>query len=66
MDTTSIFFGLLVGKFRSWEIPDRALLNCDVRAWLKLPSTPSNMEGAAWLRKACHMLQDFSGRGQKD
>ena len=27
----------------NWEIQDRALVNCDVRAWLKLPSTPSNM-----------------------
>ena len=27
----------------NWEIHDRALLNCDVRAWLKLPSTPSNV-----------------------
>lgn len=26
-----------------WEIQDGALLNCDVRAWLKLPSTPCNM-----------------------
>jgi hypothetical protein len=24
----------------TWEIEDRALENCDVRAWLKLPSTP--------------------------
>ena len=27
----------------NWEIQDLALVNCDVRAWLKLPSTPSNM-----------------------
>jgi hypothetical protein len=27
----------------NWEIQDRTLVNCDVRAWLKLPSTPSNM-----------------------
>jgi hypothetical protein len=27
----------------NWEIEDRALVNCDVRAWLKLPSTPSDI-----------------------
>jgi hypothetical protein len=27
----------------NWEIEDRALENCDVRAWLKLPSTPSDI-----------------------
>lgn len=27
----------------NWEIQDCALVNCDVRAWLKLPSTPPNM-----------------------
>lgn len=27
----------------NWEIQDSALVNCDVCAWLKLPSTPSNM-----------------------
>jgi hypothetical protein len=26
-----------------WEIEDCALATCDVRAWLKLPSTPSNI-----------------------
>jgi hypothetical protein len=26
-----------------WEIQDRALRNSDVRAWLKLPPTPSNI-----------------------
>ena len=26
-----------------WEIQDRALRNSDVRAWLRLPSTPSNV-----------------------
>ena len=26
-----------------WEIQDRALLNSDVRAWLKLPPTPPNI-----------------------
>jgi hypothetical protein len=26
-----------------WEIEDCALVNCDVRAWLKLPSTPSDV-----------------------
>jgi hypothetical protein len=25
----------------NWEIQDRALTTCEVRAWLKLPSTPS-------------------------
>ena len=25
----------------NWEIQDCALVNCDVRAWLKLPSAPS-------------------------
>ena len=25
----------------NWEIQGRALVNCDVRAWLKLPSIPS-------------------------
>ena len=27
----------------NWEIEDCALVNCDVRAWLKLPSTPSDI-----------------------
>jgi hypothetical protein len=27
----------------NWEIEDCALANCDVRAWLKLPSTPSDI-----------------------
>jgi hypothetical protein len=27
----------------SWEIEDGALAKCDVLAWLKLPSTPSNI-----------------------
>jgi hypothetical protein len=27
----------------NWEIQDRALANSDVRAWLKLPSTPSSI-----------------------
>jgi hypothetical protein len=27
----------------NWEIQDCALENWDVRAWLKLPSTPSNI-----------------------
>ena len=27
----------------SWVIQDCGLMNCDVRAWLKLPSTPSNV-----------------------
>jgi len=27
----------------NWEIEDSALVNCDVRAWLKLPSTPSDI-----------------------
>jgi hypothetical protein len=27
----------------NWEIQDRTLANCDVRAWLKLPSTPFNL-----------------------
>jgi hypothetical protein len=27
----------------NWDIQDRALVNSDVRAWLKLPSTPSNV-----------------------
>ena len=27
----------------NWEIQNRALVNFDVRAWLKLPPTPSNM-----------------------
>ena len=27
----------------NWEIQDCALVNFDVRAWLKLPSTPFNM-----------------------
>jgi hypothetical protein len=27
----------------NWEIQDGAMVNCDVRAWLKLPSTPPNM-----------------------
>ena len=27
----------------NWAIHDCALVNYDVRAWLKLPSTPSNM-----------------------
>ncbi len=27
----------------NWKIQDCALVNCDVRAWLKLPSTPSNV-----------------------
>ena len=26
-----------------WEIQDRALMNSDVRAWLKLPPTPPNI-----------------------
>jgi hypothetical protein len=26
-----------------WEIQDQSLMNCDVRAWLKLPSTPGNV-----------------------
>jgi hypothetical protein len=26
-----------------WEIQDTALVECDVRAWLKLPSTPSDL-----------------------
>jgi hypothetical protein len=26
-----------------WEIEDRALVNCEVRAWLRLPLTPSNL-----------------------
>jgi hypothetical protein len=26
-----------------WEIQDSALVMCDVRAWLKLPSTPFNL-----------------------
>jgi hypothetical protein len=30
-----------------WEIQDRALMNFDVRAWLKLPSTPSHIWIAA-------------------
>ena len=29
----------------NWEFEDRALVNCDVCAWLKLPSTPSNISG---------------------
>jgi len=32
-----------VGFMENWEIEDRALVNCDVRAWLKLPSTPSDI-----------------------
>ena len=32
--------GRLHGK---WEIQDGSLMNCDVRAWLKLPSTPCNI-----------------------
>jgi hypothetical protein len=27
----------------NWEIQDHSLANCDVRAWLKLPSTPGNI-----------------------
>jgi hypothetical protein len=27
----------------NWEIQDSALATCDVRAWLKLPSTPPNI-----------------------
>ena len=27
----------------TWEIQDRALMNSDVRAWLKLPPTPPNV-----------------------
>jgi len=27
----------------NWEIQDFAPVNCDVRAWLKLPSTPANI-----------------------
>ena len=27
----------------NWEIQDRALATCDVRAWLTLPPTPSNI-----------------------
>ena len=27
----------------NWEIQDRTLANFDVRAWLKLPSTPFNI-----------------------
>ena len=27
----------------NWEMQDGALENCDVRAWIKLPSTPSNI-----------------------
>lgn len=27
----------------NWEIEDCALMNCDVRAGLKLPSTPSDL-----------------------
>jgi len=27
----------------NWEIEHRALVKCDVRAWLKLPPTPSNV-----------------------
>jgi hypothetical protein len=27
----------------NWEIQDCALVNCDVLAWLKLPSTPFNI-----------------------
>jgi hypothetical protein len=27
----------------TWEIQDSAVVNCDVRAWLKLPSTRSNV-----------------------
>ena len=27
----------------NWEIQDSALTTCDVRAWLKLPPTPSHL-----------------------
>jgi hypothetical protein len=27
----------------SWEIQDHSPENCEVRAWLKLPSTPGNI-----------------------
>ena len=27
----------------NWEIQDHSLVNFDVRAWLKLPSTPPNI-----------------------
>jgi hypothetical protein len=27
----------------NWEIQGHTLVNCDVRAWLRLPSTPSNI-----------------------
>jgi hypothetical protein len=27
----------------NWEIQDQSLVNCDVRAWLRLPSTPANI-----------------------
>jgi hypothetical protein len=39
-DLRSAIGGRLHGN---WEIRDRALVNYDVRAWLKLPSTPSNI-----------------------
>ena len=27
----------------NWEIQDQSMVNCEVRAWLKLPSTPGNI-----------------------
>ena len=40
----AIAFGVVKPLYCSyWEIQDRAAVKCEVRAWLKLPPTPSHI-----------------------